>query len=151
MPIGLAKPNWVASNGVFVVYPFSTFLFSILSSKIHMLWAKYVSGKLESRIRYSVNITYNTFPFPKIAEDKQNALNMSALNILSVRERYPHKTMAQLYDPDLMPEDLKQAHEENDRLVESCYRAKPFTSDEERLEHLFNLYEQMIAEEAARV
>lgn len=133
------------------IYDPYPWLFSVLTSRIHMTWVETVGGRLKTDFRYSASVIYNTFPFPNIDDDKQNKLNMSALNILSVREKYPHKTMAQLYDPDLMPEDLKQAHEENDRLVESCYRAEPFTSDEERLEYLFNLYEQMIAEEAARV
>lgn len=147
LPVKVLEKDVVPSNGVLVIYSETLYIFSLLNSNIHNIWCKLLSGKLESRIRYSVNIVYNTFPFPKISKLKEEELEERAYHILEVRERYPEKTLAQLYDPNKMPADLKEAHRLNDLAVESCYREKPFTSDEERLEHLFKLYEKMIKEE----
>ncbi|MCA4793926.1 DNA methyltransferase [Myroides odoratimimus] len=147
IPIGIVDENIIVPNSAQVVYNTNLFLFSILFSKIHNIWVGLVSGKLENRIRYSSSLCYNTFPFPKISKLKEEELEERAYQILEIRERYPEKTLAQLYDPNRMPADLKKAHLLNDLAVESCYREKSFTSDEERLEHLFKLYEKMIQEE----
>ncbi|MEG0917073.1 MAG: hypothetical protein RSF68_08680 [Myroides sp.] len=108
---------------------------------------KAVAGGMKTDIVYSNQLCFNSYPFPKISKLKEEELEERAYHILEVRERYPEKTLAQLYDPNKMPSDLKEAHRLNDLAVESCYREKPFTSDEERLEHLFKLYEKMIKEE----
>jgi len=77
-------------------------------------------------------------------------LESHVYRILEEREKHSEKTLAQLYDPDKMPEGLREAHHQNDLAVERCYRSRPFESDEERLEYLFKLYEQMIEEEKNR-
>lgn len=105
-----------------------------------MVWVNAVSGRLETRINYSSGISYNTFPFPKLKANQIQLIESQVLKILSIREEHSDKTIADLYDPSDMPEILKNAHENNDLLIDSCYRNKPFKSDEERLEHLFNLY-----------
>ena len=92
---------------------------------------------------YSSTLVYNTFPFPKISSDKKAEIEEAAEEILVTRESYPEKTLAELYDPDKMPQDLREAHERLDDIVESCYPGYPFTSDEARLECLFKLYEKM--------
>jgi hypothetical protein len=112
-----------------------------------MVWIDRIGGKLESRYRYSVTLVYNTFPFPPITPAQENTLTETALGILAAREMHPGNTLAELYDPDKMPDNLREAHRENDLAVEACYRAEPFTSDEERLAYLFKLYEEMIAAE----
>jgi hypothetical protein len=109
-----------------------------------MLWVKAVSGKLKNDIRYSSTLCYNTFPFPKISEAKKQEIEEAAEEVLLVREDYPGKTLAELYDPDKMPDDLREAHHKLDLIVESCYQDKPFANDEERLECLFKLYEKMV-------
>lgn len=147
IPIGYFEKGTIFSNGVFVIYKPEIFMFSILSSKIHMSWVKITSGRLKSDYRYSVNLTYNTLPFPKISEAQKQELTQCAFRILEERENHSEKTLAQLYDPDKMPQGLREAHRLNDLAVERCYRSKPFETDEERLEYLFKLYEQMIAEE----
>jgi hypothetical protein len=111
-----------------------------------MVWIHTVAGKLESRIRYSVNLTYNNFPFPKILEKQRETIITHVLNVLEERENHSEKTLAELYDPKKMPKGLREAHEGLDQAVECCYRIKPFTSDEERLEYLFKLYEEMTSE-----
>lgn len=131
------------------IYSYEPYLFAIISSMIHMVWVKASAGCLESRIRYSSALCYNTFPFPLISETQKQELEKHVYRILEEREHHSEKTLAQLYDPDKMPQGLREAHHQLDLAVERCYRSKPFESDEERLEYLFKLYEQMIAEEKA--
>jgi len=102
---------------------------------------------LKTDYRYSSALVYNTFPFPDISEKQKEQLSEHVFNILDEREQHSEKTLAQLYDPDKMPDGLREAHHNLDLAIEQCYRKKPFTSDEERLEYLFGLYEEMVANE----
>jgi hypothetical protein len=144
IPIGYFDGSYVPSNGARVIYNSEPWLFGIISSKMHMVWIHATAGRLETRIQYSNTLCYNTFPFPDITLKQKENLNLYVFAILDERAKHPEKTMAQLYDPDKMPKSLRQAHEELDRAVEQCYRLQPFTSDTERLEYLFKLYEEMI-------
>jgi hypothetical protein len=112
-----------------------------------MVWLHNIGGKLKSDYRYAKDLVYNTFPFPSISKQREEELTQCTFRILMEREKHTEKTLAQLYDPDIMPEGLKEAHRLNDEAVERCYRSTPFNSDEERLEYLFKLYEKMIQEE----
>jgi len=143
LPVGIEKDGTIISNGMLVIYDFEPYTFAIISSKLHMLWAKSVGGKMREDIRYSVSLVYNTFPFPEITLKQKENLNLYVFAILDERAKHPEKTMAQLYDPNKMPKGLKQAHEDLDKAVEQCYRLQPFTTDTERLEYLFKLYEEM--------
>jgi hypothetical protein len=143
LPVGIEKDGTIISNGMLVIYDFEPYTFAIISSKLHMLWAKSVGGKMREDIRYSVSLVYNTFPFPDITLKQKENLNLYVFAILDERAKHPEKTMAQLYDPNKMPKGLKQAHEDLDKAVEQCYRLQPFTNDTERLEYLFKLYEEM--------
>ncbi len=147
LPCGILDNNSIISNSAQAIYSSEIFVFSILSSLIHLGWVRSVAGYLKTDYRYSSVLCYNTFPFPKISEQQKIELENCAFKILEEREKYSEKTLAQLYDPDKMPEGLREAHRQNDLAVERCYRLKPFESDEERLEYLFKLYEQMIAKE----
>jgi methylase of polypeptide subunit release factors len=150
IPFGFLDSETVINNSAFAIYDSPTHIFSILTSRIHMTWIRAVAGNLETRIRYSSSLCYNTFPFPPISERQKQELEQSVYRILEEREAHSEKSLAQLYDPDRMPEGLRTAHRQNDLAVERCYRSKPFESDEERLEYLFKLYELMIAEEKTR-
>lgn len=121
------------------------YVFGVLTSLIHSVWMKAVCGRLEMRFAYSASVVYNTFPFPSISDTKKSEIEEAATNVLLARENYPEKTLADLYDPEKMPEDLRAAHEELDAIVESCYPGAPFPNDETRLECLFKLYEKMTA------
>jgi hypothetical protein len=90
---------------------------------------------------------YNNFPVPQISDEGQNELAAAALRILDVREYHSEQTLAQLYDPDSMPGDLQLAHQQNDDLVDMIYQERGFGTDEERLSHLFALYEEMTKDE----
>jgi len=147
LPLGFVGENVVVLNSSQTIYNCSIQTFGIIESKIHMLWVKAVSGKLKNDIRYSSTLCYNTFPFPKISDSKKQEIEEAAEEVLLVREDYPGKTLAELYDPDKMPDDLREAHHRLDLIVESCYQDKPFANDEERLECLFKLYEKMTKKE----
>lgn len=118
--------------------------FGILESRMHMTWMRTVCGRLKSDYRYSRDLCYNTFPWPKVSEKDRQLIENLAQNVLLVREYYPDQTLADLYDPDKMPEDLRKAHHELDLAVERLYRKKPFENDEERLHHLFARYEKLV-------
>lgn len=108
-----------------------------------MVWVRAVAGKLETRLRYSAELCYNTFPFPDITDKQKKNIEYYVNNILAEREKHSDKTMAELYDPDKMPQGLREAHHSLDIAIEKCYRSTPFESDEKRLEHLFKRYEIM--------
>lgn len=138
------------TDSFFTIVTNSPCIFGVVSSRMHMVWLENIGGKLETRFQYSKNIVYNTFPIPTISDKQKEELNLATLRILEEREKHSEKTLAQLYDPDKMPDGLREAHRLNDLAVERCYRSKLFESDEERLEYLFKLYEQMIEEEQNR-
>lgn len=110
---------------------------------MHMVWMRAVAGRLKTDYRYSATLVYNTFPFPKISDQQKKRIELCVQEILRIREKYSEKTMAELYDPDKMPKDLLEAHHSLDLVIESCYRRKPFENDEQRLAHLFKMYEMM--------
>ncbi|WP_406872620.1 DNA methyltransferase [Aminobacter sp. P9b] len=119
--------------------------FSIISSSLHMLWLRVVGGKLENRLRYSPSLVWNTFPVPPLTEKNRTDLTRCAGNILLAREAHFPSTIADLYNPDEMPDDLRRAHEENDEVLERIYVGRRFKNDTERLEKLFDLYTKMTA------
>ena len=145
VPVGLNSCDIIANANAQMIPHASTFAFGIVSSYIHNVWMKAVCGRLEMRYAYSASIVYNTFPFPKISAEKKQEIKAAAEEVLITREYYPEKTLAELYDPDKMPQDLREAHAKLDDIVESCYPGYPFASDEARLECLFKLYEKMTA------
>ena len=149
IPFGYLNSEVVVSDSASVIYNAEPWIFSVISSKMHMVWVRTIAGRLEERIRYSSSICYNNFPFPEISPTICKDLDRHTENVLSARAQYPEKTIAWMYDPDTMPSALLAAHQALDRAVEKCYRDRPFTTDEERLEHLFSLYEQMTANENA--
>lgn len=110
---------------------------------MHNLWVRKNAGRLENRFRYSIFLCYNTFPFPSINEIHKLELKNLAQEILDIREEHFDMTLGEMYNPETMPDDLKDVHHRLDLAVERCYRLEPFTSDEERLECLFKLYVKM--------
>ena len=143
IPIGYVDKNNIVANSCMVIGTNDMSLFGILTSAMHMVWVKTVGGRLETRYRYSAQLCYNTFPFPKISAAKKKEIADAAEEILVTREFHVGKTLAELYDPEKMPKDLLEAHEKLDDIVESCYPGYPFANDEARLECLFRMYEKM--------
>lgn len=151
IPIGFLGPDTVISNKGFAVYDAEPWLFALLTSKIHMAWVNAVSGRMREDYQYSNTIVYNNFPVPELSDRQKQRLTELALRVLDVREYHCDKTLAQLYDPDLMPDNLRQAHSEVDEYVDSLYSKRMYETDEDRLSDLFARYEEMIAaEEAAK-
>lgn len=150
IPIGFVGADTVISNLAYAIYDAEPWLFALLTSRLHMAWVAAVGGKLETRLRYTNTLVYNNFPVPPLSEKTKEKLTAAALRVLDVREYHCEKTLAELYGPEKMPDDLKNAHLAIDYLVDSLYSKKPFETDEERLAVLFDLYEKMIAEEAER-
>lgn len=147
IPMGYLSNSTIVSNAAFAVYDAEPYLFALLNSKMHMAWIRTVCGKLKTDYRYSSTLGYNTFPCPPLTSQQKEKLNQSARNILFARANHPELTLADMYDPNKMPEDLRQAHEENDILVDKLYRSTPFQTDEARLATLFKLYEEMTGRE----
>ncbi|MBZ0243332.1 MAG: class I SAM-dependent DNA methyltransferase, partial [Bacteroidales bacterium] len=147
IPAGYLNKDTVISEKALASYDAEPYVFGVLSSKMHMAWLSITSSRMRNDFQYSVQLTYNTFPFPPISTQRKNEITQAVFRILEEREKHSDKTLAQLYDPDKMPKGLREAHRQNDEIIEKCYRSTPFTSDEERLEYLFKLYEKMIAEE----
>ena len=147
IPIGFLTSDVIATDLIQIIPNATLYEFGILTSEMHNDWMRTVAGRLKSDYRYSATLVYNTFPWPDVTEPKRKHIESLAEEILLIREDYPDKTLAQLYDPDTMPEPLLQAHKNLDRAVEALYREKPFRDASERLEHLFARYEKLITAE----
>ena len=145
IPCAFFDKSYISLNSVQTINDAEPWVMGMVNSHIHMVWMRTVAGRLKTDYRYSSALVYNTFPFPKISEKQKEQLDEHVFSILEEREKHSEKTLAQLYDPEKMPEGLREAHHQLDLAVEMCYRKKPFTSDEERLEYLFGLYEEMVA------
>jgi hypothetical protein len=116
---------------------------ALIASRLHLVWIAAICGKLETRYRYSNTLGWNTFPVPKLTEQNKADLTQCAENILLAREAHFPATIADLYDPEAMPENLRRAHDENDEVLERIYIGRRFKNDTERLERLFELYTKM--------
>ena len=149
IPIGFIDGDAIITNAS-VIYDSEPWNFGVITSKMHMSWMRAVAGRLKTDYRYSSVLCYNTFPFPSITDKQKEEITELVFNILDEREQHSEKTLAQMYDPNKMPQGLKEAHHQLDLAIEKCYRNKPFENDEERLEYLFKLYEEMIAKEGSR-
>ncbi len=143
IPTGFIDKNTVISDLAFAIYDAKPWIFGVVTSRMHMVWVRAVAGRLKTDYRYSAELCYNTFPFPDISDKQKQTIEMHVNNILAEREKHSDKTMAELYDPDKMPQGLREAHHSLDLAIEKCYRQAPFESDEKRLEHLFKRYEIM--------
>lgn len=145
VPIGWLEPPTIPSNQLLVVADATLSLFAIMTSGMHMSWLRHIGGRLKSDYRYSTGLVYNTFPWPKLTDADTVRLEDLAQAVLDARAAHPGATLADLYDPDVMPADLRRAHRALDQAVDRLYRKAPFDSDRERVEHLFTLYEKMTA------
>lgn len=146
IPMGFVGQDAIVTNANQIVPNGTLYDFGILESRMHMTWMRTVCGRLESRYRYSRDLCYNTFPWPDVKETQRQTIEVLAQKVLDARDFYPELTLADLYDPDKMPPELKAAHEQLDRAVDQLYRPRPFENDEERLSMLFERYEVLVAE-----
>ena len=143
IPIGWLGTDVIANQKLRILPKATLCDFALLTSTMHMTWMRTVTGRLKSDYMYSVGVVYNTFPLPPVPTERLQRLAPHADAVLAARANHPDATLADLYDPDLMPADLRKAHQALDRAVDRLYRRSAFTSDRERVEHLFGLYEKM--------
>ena len=144
IPIGLFDKNNISHNSCLIVSTDDLSLFGQLTSKMHMIWMRAFCGRLETRYRYSAEVVYNTYPFLQLNDSQKEKINKLSSNILDLREKYSEINIGDLYTTKKMPKDLLEAHHNLDLTIELFYSSKPFSSDEERLKHLFKLYEMRV-------
>lgn len=149
VPAGLYPAGTVASDNAFAIHRGSPWSVAVVSSKLHFIWIVSICGQLETRLRYSNTLGWNTFPVPKLTEKNKADLTRCAEDILLAREAHFPATIADLYDPEKMPDDLRAAHDRNDETLERIYIGRRFRNDTERLEKLFELYTKMTKKGAA--
>jgi len=133
----------IVSDNAFALYDAPLWNLSLIASRMHLVWVATVCGKLETRYRYSNSLGWNTFPVPKLTDKNREDLVRCAENILLARESHYPATIADLYDPEKIRDDLRRAHERNDEVLERIYIGRRFKNDTERLEKLFDLYTKM--------
>ncbi|UNC51836.1 class I SAM-dependent DNA methyltransferase [Enterobacter huaxiensis] len=141
VPIGFYDASVISTNLNYILPNGSLYEFAILASIMHNDWMRLVAGRLESRYRYSAKVVYNSFPWPDVTDVQRKNLISLAKTVLLMRENYPEKTLAELYDPLKMPIDLLEAHQALDKAVDRLYRDKPFKDSSERLSCLLERYE----------
>ncbi len=145
IPLGWLEPPVIPSNATYVLENATLWQFALLTSAAHMAWVSHIGGRLKSDYRYSLGIVYNTFPLPPADEGALQKLEPLAQAVLDARAEHPEATLADLYDPDVMPPNLRRAHQSLDRAVDRLYRRGGFASERERVEHLLGLYEKLVA------
>ncbi len=145
LPCGYEPAGTVVSNLAFALYDVPLWNMALIATRLHLVWVTTVCGKLETRIRYSNTLGWNTFPVPTLTEKNKADLTRCAEDILLVREHHFPATIADLYNPENMPADLRAAHDRNDEVLERIYIGRRFKNDTERLEKLFDLYTKMVA------
>ena len=145
LPVGLIDATGVVSSQSFALYDAPIWLISIIASRLHITWIATVCGRTRTDFAYSNTLGWNTFPVPTLTEKNKADLTRCAEDILLAREAHFPATIADLYDPDTMPADLRAAHDRNDEVLERIYIGRRFKNDTERLEKLFELYTKMTA------
>ena len=148
VPIGFLSSDFIASNRVSIIPNGTFYEFGVLTSMMHNTWLAAVCGRMKSDYNYSNTIVYNTFPWAETTQPQRDRIEALAKEVLLTREDYVGKSLAELYDPDKMPDTLRAAHKALDLAVDKLYRDAPFRDNTERLEHLFARYEKLIAKEA---
>ena len=143
LPTDLLDKHSTITNRAYGIYDGEFFQFAILASRLHIVWVGTVCGRLERRYSYTNTLAWNTFPVPTLTEKNKTDLTRCAEDILLAREAHFPATIADLYDPEAMPPNLREAHERNDEVLERIYIGRRFKNDTERLEKLFELYTKM--------
>lgn len=142
-PLGWLSPPTIPGDSSLVQLNAEVSDFGILTSRMHMAWLRNIGGRLKSDYRYSVGLVYNDFPWPDVSEAQKEKIRALAQAVLDTRAKFPNSTLADLYDPDTMPPELRKAHHKLDEAVDALYKRGGFASDRERVEHLFMLYEKL--------
>jgi hypothetical protein len=151
LPCDYVSSQFIVSNAASVLYEAEPWMLALVASRLHLIWIATVCGKLKTDYRYSNTLGWNTFPIPTLTDKNKTDLTRCAENILLAREVHYPATIAELYDPEAMPADLREAHEQNDEVLERIYIGRRFRNDTERLEKLFELYTKMTTKPVGRM
>ena len=143
LPVGLLRKGAIITDLAYGLYDAPLWNMALIASRLHLVWIATVCGKLKTDYRYSNTLGWNTFPVPALTEKNKADLERCAEDILLAREAHFPATIADLYDPESMPANLREAHEHNDEVLERIYMGRRFRNDTERLEKLFELYTKM--------
>ncbi|MBI7069801.1 class I SAM-dependent DNA methyltransferase [Pseudomonas aeruginosa] len=146
LPVGFVSANTIVSNLAFALYDAPLWNLALIASRMHWVWIGTVCSRMRTDFRYSNTLGWNTFPVPLLTEQNKVDLTRCAEDILLAREAHFPATIADLYVPDNMPDNLRHAHERNDEVLERIYIGRRFRNDTERLEKLFDLYTKMTAD-----
>jgi hypothetical protein len=144
VPIGWITPPTIPSNKLLIVQDAQLWHFSVLTSRMHMEWLRHIGGRLKSDFQYSPGMVYNTFPWPEATPAQCAKIETLAQAVLDARAAHPTSSLADLYDSDTMPGNLRKAHTALDTAVDRLSRPAPFASDRDRVEHLFGRYEALV-------
>jgi hypothetical protein len=150
LPVGLTDNKATLTNATYGLYDAPLWNLALIASRLHLVWIATVCGKIKTDYRYSNTLGWNTFPVPPLTAQNKADLTECAENILLAREAHFPATIAELYNPGAMPENLRHAHERNDEVLERIYLGRRFKNDTERLEKLFELYTKMTADAAKK-
>ena len=145
LPVGVLPPRSIISNLAYGFLAAPIWSLAVVASRIHLVWIATACGKLKTDFRYSSTLGWNTFPIPTLTEKNKADLTRCAEDILLAREAHFPAAIADLYDPEKMPAELREAHQRNDEVLERIYIGRRFRNDTERLEKLFELYTKMTA------
>ena len=145
IPIGFFGGDTISTDLNFIIPDASLYHFGVLTSSVHNSWMRAICGRLKSDYRYSKDIVYNNFPWCSPTDEQKAKIEQTAQAILDARAKYPDSSLADLYDETLMPQDLRKAHEANDKAVMQAYGFKPNMSESEIVAELFKLYEKLTA------
>ncbi len=149
LPVDLLPAGTVISNLAFGMSCKELWPVALIASRMNLVWVATVCSRMRTDYRYTNTIAWNTFPIPAFTEKNKADLTHCAEDILLAREAHFPATIAELYDPEKMPENLRHAHERNDEVLERIYIGRRFRNDSERLEKLFDLYTKMTATKPA--
>ncbi|HET6633145.1 MAG TPA: DNA methyltransferase [Rhodanobacteraceae bacterium] len=144
LPVDLVTADCIIGDRNFALYDAPLWNMALIASRLHWVWIGTVCVRMRTDFSYSNTLGWNTFPTPLFTEKNQSDLNRSSENILIARERHFPCTIAELYDAKAMPEDLREAHRQNDELVERIYFGRRMKNDTDRLESLFTLYRKAV-------
>jgi hypothetical protein len=143
LPVGIENQRTIISDNAFAIYDAPLWNFAVVASRLHLVWIGAVCGRFRTGFRYSNTLGWNTFPLPQLTSKDQEALRVSAERILLAREAHYPATISDLYGSDQMPDDLREAHDNNEDVLERIYIGRRFRNDTERLEKLFDMYTKM--------
>jgi hypothetical protein len=149
LPVGLLPARDIVADSALALYDAPLWALSVVASRLHLVWIGTVCGKLKTDFRYSSTLGWNTFPLPPLTQRDKDELTRCAEGLLLAREAHCPATLAELYDPSNMPEQLLRAHEANDETLERIYIGRRFRNDTERLEKLFDMYAAATASTSA--